>query len=93
MNQKKTAIITIISGVALILFDAFVLPLILVLTGAVGVVGGSAGIIGGAGLPTLLFLLREARRGILPVLSFVGILCIAVGVIVLILNRIYNKRK
>lgn len=93
MNQKKTAIIAIISGVVLILFDTFVLPLILVLTGDVGVVGGSAGIIGGAGLPTLMFLIGEARRAILPVLTFVGVACIAVGVIVLVLHAKYNKKQ
>ncbi len=87
------AVVAIASGVVLILIDAIVLPLVLVLTGAVGVVGGSAGIIGGAGLPTLMFLLREARRGILPVLTFVGVACVTVGVIVLMLSAKYNKKQ
>lgn len=92
MNQKKISVIAIAAGALLILTDNFILPLILVLTGTAGVVGGSGGIIGGAGLPTLMFLIGEVRRGIMPVLTFVGVFCIAVGIVTLVLCAEYNKK-
>ncbi len=93
MNQKRISVIIIITGVIFILTDIFVLPLMLILTDAAGVLGGSVGVIGGVGLSTLMLLVKEARHGILPVLSVVGILCIAVGIAVLILKKKYDIEK
>lgn len=93
MNQKRISVIAIAAGIILILIDIFVLPLMLILTDAAGIIGGSVGIIGGAGLSTLMLLIKEARHGILPVLSVVGILCIAVGIAVLILKNKYDIEK
>ncbi len=92
MNQKRASLIAIAAGVILIVADVLILPLILVLTGSAGVAGGSLGIVGGAGLPTLLLLLREAHRGIPRVLTVVGVLCIAVGIAVLILKKKYGQK-
>ncbi len=81
INYKKTAKILIIAGVVL----ATVGLLLPIMNSNAST--GSVGIIGGAGLPTYMFLFSRMWGGLPLMLTSIGLLSVAVGVIALLAGK------
>ncbi len=81
INYKKTAKILIIAG-AMLAVIGLLLPILNPTADT-----GSVGIIGGAGLPTYMFLFSRMWGGVPLMLTFVGVLSVLVGALVLAVGK------